>query len=33
MALPAWFAKLGATAITFAWNYWSSDRLVFARGR
>jgi putative flippase GtrA len=33
MALPAWLAKLGATAVTFAWNYWSSDRLVFAHGR
>ena len=29
--LPAWLAKLGAVAITFAWNYWSSDRLVFLR--
>jgi putative flippase GtrA len=33
VALPAWLAKLGATGVTFAWNYWSSDRLVFARGR
>jgi putative flippase GtrA len=33
LALPAWLAKLGATAVTFAWNYWSSDRLVFLRSR
>jgi putative flippase GtrA len=32
LVLPAWLAKLGASAITFAWNYWSSDRLVFVRG-
>jgi putative flippase GtrA len=31
LVLPAWLAKLGAIPITFAWNYWSSDRLVFAR--
>ncbi len=33
LTLPAWLAKLGATAATFAWNYWSSDRLVFLRER
>ena len=31
LALPVWLAKLGAVAATFAWNYWSSDRLVFVR--
>ena len=31
LALPAWLAKLGAVAATFAWNFWSSDRLVFGR--
>jgi putative flippase GtrA len=30
--LPAWLAKVGAIAVTFTWNYWSSDRLVFVRG-
>lgn len=31
LALPVWLAKLGAVAATFAWNFWSSDRLVFGR--
>jgi putative flippase GtrA len=33
LTLPAWLAKLGAASITFTWNYWSSDRLVFLRER
>jgi putative flippase GtrA len=31
LGYPAWLAKLGASAVTFAWNYWSSDRLVLVR--
>jgi putative flippase GtrA len=26
LVLPAWLAKPGAGGISFAWNYWSSDR-------
>jgi putative flippase GtrA len=29
LMLPVWVAKLCAVTITFAWNYWSSDRMVF----
>ncbi len=29
-AVPPLAAKLAATAVTFAWNYWSSRRFVFA---
>lgn len=30
LLLVPWQAKLGALATTFAWNYWASQRYVFA---
>lgn len=31
LVLPVWAAKLGAVAAPLLWNYWSSQRFVFAR--